>query len=57
MPDNTWEQILGIDHLTPSEAEVALAAITQHFEGGMTVNEAVQFRRMQKALQAKIEGH
>ena len=48
MDDKRW-----IDRLDAVGAQAALEALNQHFRGGMTVREAVEFRKLKKALQAR----
>jgi nitrous oxide reductase accessory protein NosL len=48
MDDKRW-----IDSLDDVGAQAALEALNQHFRGGMTAREAVEFRKLKKALQAR----
>jgi hypothetical protein len=45
-----------MDDLDPDQAQAALEGIKDHFKGGMTAREATELHRVQKRLQAKIEG-
>jgi hypothetical protein len=52
MPDDyRW-----IEDLDPDQAQAALDGLAEHFKDGMTAREAVELHKMQRALQAKIEG-
>jgi len=52
MPDDfRW-----IDDLDPDQAQAALEGLADYFKGGMTAREATELHRVQKRLQAKIEG-
>jgi hypothetical protein len=45
-----------IELLDPDQAEAALVAIQDQFKTGMTAREATELHRVQRRLQAKIDG-
>ena len=45
-----------IELLDPDQAQAALEGINEHFKGALTAREATELHRVQKRLQAKIEG-
>jgi hypothetical protein len=46
-----------INDITPDEAKAVLEKLAEPFSEGMSPREAFELHKVQRALQAKVEGH